>query len=81
MCKLSKYYDLKEDAINISELCRDLGISRTTFYNIWNGEKIPSVVLAIQMINYINDHIAKKFGVVCPVSVLDVWGDPDRLFP
>lgn len=36
--------------INVSALARDLGISRQTLYNVWNGVNRPSVDLAFQIV-------------------------------
>lgn len=66
---LSVYFDKYKNDINVTKLCNDCNISRATFYNIWNGKKIPSVVLAIRILKYINNILGTD------IDIYSVWSD------
>lgn len=65
---MNKYNNLKnicnELDINISELCKFVGISRQQFYNICNNECAPSVYTAAAISKFLNINIDFIFGVV-----------------
>ena len=53
--------------LNVSELSRDLDISRQTVYNIWNGINRPSVDLAFQVVELLQ--MSRNFVDVYAKSV------------
>lgn len=55
------------DLLNVSELSRDLEISRQSVYNIWNGVTRPSVDLAFQVVEVLQ--LARNFVEVYAKTV------------
>lgn len=64
---MEKYNNLKNICyqleINISELCKFVGISRQQFYNICNNTSAPSVYTAIAISTFLNIDIKLIFGI------------------
>lgn len=58
-CYIKEIFDFKRDKISITDLCKEVGISRTTFYNIIESKKEPSVTLAIRITEYLNECLSK----------------------
>lgn len=53
---------IKSDDITVTGLCREAGCSRQTFYNIINGDKVPTLPLA--------ERLAKAAG--CKITIASV---------
>ena len=67
--------------INVSALARDLGISRQTLYNVWNGVNRPSIDLAFQIVEVLQ--MPSSFVVIysrneiCMEKLWDVFDNKD----
>lgn len=55
-------------AYDITKLCNDIGITRTTYYNILKGS-IPNVFIAVKIVRWFNDNSNYPFTF----SVEDFW--------
>lgn len=58
LCFLVYNYD-----INISELCECVGITRQAFYKIMNNTSVPSVVIAMRIVSYLNAEINADYDI------------------
>lgn len=74
-CCIKDLIDFKADKINISDLCRYCGISRTVFYQYLKSEKEPTVTTAIRITEYLN----QKLYLTGLVSVPDLY-DLEQFF-
>lgn len=74
-CYIKDIFDFKRDKISITDLCKQVGISRTTFYNIIESKKEPSVTLAIRITEYLNECLEKlEYNYVDWLyDVYDLW--------
>ena len=72
-CFINNIFDFKRDNINISELCRQTGITRAYWYKIINSESEPTVTLAIRITEYLNECLSKKGFMDDMYSVYDLW--------
>lgn len=65
---MNKYNNLKvicnDLNVNITELCKFVGISRQQFYNICNNECAPSVYTAAAISKFLNINIEFIFGIL-----------------
>lgn len=60
--EISKYVkQLKENGITISEIISRIGIGRTSFYDIMNGDQIPKLDTAKKIANALNVDIKELF--------------------
>lgn len=57
-CMITRLFDFRQVKVNVSDLCRECGISRTHFYSIINDKKEPSVEIAIRITNYLNNALS-----------------------
>lgn len=53
---------IENQNINISDMCRECGITRNAYYKIINGS-IPRVDTAIRILRYINEKSGSKFEI------------------
>lgn len=77
-CLIDYKFDFKRDKINISDLCRTVGISRQAWYNILKSKQEPGVILAINITEYLNEQLEKlgyKPNMYC---VDELWIDDTK---
>lgn len=65
-CCIKNLIDFKDDKINVSDLCRCCGVSRTVFYKYLKSEKEPSVTTAIRITEYLNEQLCSNGLVEIP---------------
>lgn len=72
-CWINTIFDTKRDNINVSELCRQVGITRAYWYKLINSDSEPTVTLAIRITEYLNECLRKKGFMDHMYSVEDLW--------
>lgn len=61
-CMINTFFSMDgKGSLNISDLCRNVGISRTIFYNYLDNKKIPSIEVAIKIAKYLNDNFGSNY--------------------
>lgn len=74
-CWIDSIFDAKRDGINVSQMCRELGITRAYWYKVIKSECEPTVTLAIKITDYLNRCLAKGGYSENLYSVADLWTD------
>ena len=72
-CWINTIFDTKRDNINVSEMCRQLGITRAYWYKILKSESEPTVTLAIKITAYLNECLTQNGYSANMYSVEDLW--------
>lgn len=72
-CMIKSIFDFKRDKINITDLCKSCGISRTVFYNYLDNKQEPTVSVAISITHYLNDKLSEQGYTNGLYSVETLW--------
>lgn len=72
-CWINTIFDTKRDNINVSEMCRQLGITRAYWYKLLKSESEPTVTLAIRITAYLNECLTQNGYSTNMYSVEDLW--------
>ena len=78
-CLINTIFDVKRDNINVSDLCRQVGITRAYWYKLINSNSEPTVTLAIRITEYLNECLCKNGYMDDMYSVNDLWTWKDMM--